>query len=177
MLSSGCAQSGPLLSKGTNVGTLKTSLSHLEYENRQLRGEITSLKSELRQTEDRLVQEESANGELKSDLNNATAMLKRKGLDGGDLADSGSADAGPERPRTTLPAGRSGRKLRKPPSAQIPGRIETLPRSPEDLDTSSTSWGPRGSRPGDDPEAGVRSDNVVWLPVARGVTDSSAARR
>lgn len=172
VLLSGCAQSGTLLSKGTNVGTLKTSLSHMEYENSQLRREVASLKSELRQTEDRLVQEESANGELSARLDNATAMLKRRGLDGSELADTGPVDSGSglglgsDRPRTTRPAGRPGKKVRKPPSAQIPGRLEVLsPPGGED-----TTW--------NDPESPIQRDRpVVWLPVAGGVTDSTPARR
>ena len=159
----GCAQSsGSLLSRGTNVGTLKTSLSHMEYENQQLRKEVASLKAEARQTEDRLVQEESANGELSARLDDARALLKRKGLDGGEMADSSVPDPGPERPRTTLPAGRSTRKPRKPPFAQVPGRVDPLPPA----------------EGGD--EAGPQSrleDPAVWLPVARGTTEASGSRR
>ena len=35
-LLAGCAQPGPILSRLTTIGTLKTSLSHLEFENQQL---------------------------------------------------------------------------------------------------------------------------------------------
>ena len=170
-------RSGPLLSKGTGVGTLKTSLSHMEYENQQLRREVASLKAEIRQTEDRLVQEEAANGEISARLDNATAMLRRRGLEGSELADTGPADPGPERPRTTLPAGRSNKKARKPPSAQIPGRLEVLPPSESD-DTTSNGWGSWSPDTDADPAAQCRRDApVVWLPVARDASDSSATRR
>ena len=39
----GCAQPGPILSGRTTFGTLKTSLSHLEFENQQLRTKVSQL--------------------------------------------------------------------------------------------------------------------------------------
>ena len=72
LASSGCAQSGnSFLARRTTVGSLKTGLSHLEFENNQLKSKVAELKSINRDAEDRLVQEESANGELKARLDNA----------------------------------------------------------------------------------------------------------
>ncbi len=177
LIGPGCAQSGSLRSKGTNVGTLKTSLSHMEFENQQLRKEVANLKSEIRQTEDRLVQEESNNGELSARLDNAKAMLKSRGLEASELAESSPVDHAPEPSRITLPAGRSTRKPRKPPSAQIPGRIEALP-STDDLESRSNGWGrPVSDAAEDDPALlGRRDGPAVWLPVARGVSDSTIRR-
>ena len=56
---------------GTKVGTLKTSLSHLEYQNEQMRKEIAQLKSENRQIEDQMAQVEAHNGELTARLPHA----------------------------------------------------------------------------------------------------------
>ena len=58
-LLAGCAQPGPILSRFTTIGTLKTSLSHLEFENQQLRSKVATLESENREIENRLVQEEA----------------------------------------------------------------------------------------------------------------------
>src|SRR4051794_32679453 len=44
----GCAHPGPLLSGRATYGTLKTSLSHLEFENQQLRTKVTQLETENR---------------------------------------------------------------------------------------------------------------------------------
>ena len=143
----GLRQSGPLLSKGTSVGTLKTSLSHMEYENQQLRREVASLKAEDRQTEDRLVQEESANGDLSARLDNAMAMLKRQGLDGGEMADTGADDPAPSGPDDAP------RRPFHPEAAQAAVRPDPRPdrrpaRRPDEGDTSSNGWGrrPRGPR-------------------------------
>ena len=174
----GCAQSGPLLSQGAGVGTLKTSLSHMEYENQQLRRENASLKAEVRETEDRLVQEESANGELTSRLDNAMVMLKGRGLGGTDVAETNPNDPGPERPRTTLPAGRSSRKARKPPFARIPGQLDLLPPSSDGDQASLNGWGSSGLRGVEDADPpGSRDQPVIWLPVARGSTEPAGSRR
>lgn len=171
---SGCAQSGSMLTQRTNVGSLKTGLSHLEYENHQLKKEAASLKAENRQIEDRLVQEESANGDLTARLDDARTLLSRRGLDGGGEPDSGALDPGPS--RKALPAGQSNRKRRKTPFAQIPGRIDVLP--PADDDPSSPGWGkpaPSGfAEPG---PTGNTDRPTIWLPVARGATEPPNSRR
>src|SRR5436190_18235913 len=82
-LVTGCAQSGPVRAHRTTLGTLKTSVSHLEYENEQLRREVAQLKTENREIEDRLVQEEAANDELTSRLDDARNVISRRGDDPG----------------------------------------------------------------------------------------------
>ncbi len=160
---SGCAQSGPLLTQGTTVGSLKTSVSHLEYENQQLKREVATLKAENRDVEGRLVQEESANGELTARLDDARNLLRGRGV----------AESGPEvdAPPKTLPAGQSSRKKRKPPFARIPGRLDPLPALDDDSDSPSTR----------DPEAdGPQSRldrNNAWLPVVGGLLDPAPSRR
>src|SRR3954465_10601589 len=63
LLVAGCAQPPRFLSNRVSYGTLKTSLSHLEYENQQLRTQVSQLKSENRDIENRLVQEGQVNSD------------------------------------------------------------------------------------------------------------------
>src|SRR5881628_2443438 len=77
---SGCAQSGSVLSQRTSVGTLKTGVSQLEFQNQQLRREVANLKADNRRIEDQLVQEESVNGELSARLDDARDLLGRRGV-------------------------------------------------------------------------------------------------
>ncbi len=166
----GCAQSGSLLAKRTSVGSLKTSLSHLEYENRQLRSEVATLKSDNRQMENRLVQEESLNGELSARLDDARTLLGRRSPGSADEADATAVDPGPVEPRRTLPAGRSNKKRRKAPFVQIPGPIDTLPPA-DDRD----GWEKPSARPGD--LQGRLEGGELWLPIARGTTEPTSPRR
>jgi hypothetical protein len=146
----------------------------MEYENQQLRRKVASLETENRQIEDELVQEQTANGELTAMLNDAKAMLSRRGLVD-DPADPSRLDGATEPPRTMLPAGRSNKKRRKPPFAQIPGRIDTLPPASDD---PPDGGGSSVSPPSDDPGPQSRLDRPTpWLPVARGATDPTTPRR
>jgi hypothetical protein len=156
---SGCAQSGPLLTQGTTVGSLKTSLSHLEYENQQLKREVATLKAENRDVEGRLVQEESANGELTARLDDARDLLRGRGASNDEIG------GGPK----TLPAGQSSRKKRKPPFARIPGEIDPIPA----LDGETE---PQSMRDADDPPSQLGRTNV-WLPVVGGLLDPMPSRR
>jgi len=162
----GCAQSGPMFGGGTKVGTLKTSLSHLEYQNEQMRKEIALLKSENRRIEDQMAQVEAENGELTARLDDARNVMRQSG------------DAPRDDPARTLPAGRSNRARRKPPFARIPGRIdpippgepdETLPIDPFDAPTTrkSDEFGPQGKV----------EDRDRWLPIARGTANVPAQVR
>jgi hypothetical protein len=173
VVGAGCAQSNPLISHRATLGSLKTSVSQLEFENQQLKQKVANLDSESRQIEDRLVQEESINGDLRARLDDAKALLSRRGLgpDGSDAA----VDSDPFAPRRTLPAGRSNRKTRKPPFAQIPGRVETEPPADEQEDDVPNSSSKRWR--GDPGPQSRRDDPAVWLPVARGATDLSTPRR
>lgn len=172
----GCAQSSPLLSRGTTVGTLKTSVSHLQFENDQLRRKVASLESDNRQIEQRLVQEETANGELTARLDDARALLGQRGLG---QADEGVSEPGSAAIRRMLPTGQSSRKRRKPPFAKIPGQLDAL--APAEESDSAAPWGSRKS--GRRGEAGGLGDQSrldgfsSWLPVAHDITDSSSTRR
>jgi hypothetical protein len=110
------------------VGQLKTSVSHLEYENAQLKRDLAKLEQENRQIEDRLVQEQLVNGEVTAQLDNARNRLRDQGLDPEDQSrlSRGGAGDGSARARA-LPAGRASTKRRKPPVARIPGQIEPAP--------------------------------------------------
>jgi hypothetical protein len=148
---------------------MKASLSHLEFENRQLRGEVATLKAENRQIEDRLVQEESANGELSARLDDARALLTRRGINPGE---GGLLE--PEPPATTLPAGQSNRTRRKPPFARIPGSASAT--DPDEAEPEKPSR-PRPSRARDIGPQGRRDLPTQWLPVASGAMDPTSASR
>ncbi len=162
----GCAQTSPMFGGRTKVGTLKTSVSHLEYQNEQMRREIAQLKSENRQIEDEMAQVEAHNGELTARLDDARNVISRDG------------DEPPDGPPRTLPAGRSSRTRRKPPFARIPGRIDAIPpvdsadNPPDDpfdspSSRNSDSFGPQGRL----------EDRDRWLPIARGTANTPAQVR
>jgi len=168
----GCADSGPFLSRGTTVGSLKASVSQLEYENQQLRRDVAALKKDNREIENRLVQEESTNGELSARLDNARTLLSQRG----EPAATG-VDPGPSASGKTLPAGRSNRKGRKTPFAQIPGRIDTIPPA-DDNDPPGGDPPPDATRWRGDPGPQSRlGDSAVWLPVADANDPPAAPRR
>jgi hypothetical protein len=161
---SGCAQSGPLLTQGSTVGSLKTSLTHLEFENQQLKREVATLKAENRDVEGRLVQEESANGELTARLDDARDLLRGRGV-------SNESNSEFDAPAKTLPAGQSSRKKRKPPFARIPGRIDPIPSLDDDIEPHSTR-----DPEADGPQSRLDRDNV-WLPVVGGLLEPTPTRR
>jgi len=181
-LCAGCAQPGSILSRRTTVGALKTSVSHLEFENQQLRAKMANLESENREIENRLVEEESLNGDLSARLDNARNLLSDRGYNWeGNRSSNASRGAagrsgapGEDGSSRTLPAGRSNRTPRKPPFARIPGRNDsssppdnsddefTQPRIP-----SAEAFGPQS----------WRDDDAQWLPIARGTGDTSAKLR
>jgi hypothetical protein len=159
----GCSQPGPILSRYTTIGTLKTSLSHLEFENQQLRSKVAGLESENRDIENRLVREEAVNGDLSARLDDARDVMAKNGTNWG------SSSGGPSRDDSTsraLPAGRSSRTPRKPPFARIPGQLDSAPPADGYDDEynratvpSTDAFGPQGLR-----------DDGQWLPIARGAT-------
>ncbi|MGP0068286.1 MAG: hypothetical protein ACLQGP_32405 [Isosphaeraceae bacterium] len=132
----GCSGRGTFLSGGPSVGQLKTSLSHLEYENDQLKRSVAKLEQESRTIEDRLVKEKLDNGELHAQLDNARNLLRDRVEDQSELARARGNDprgksedgVGPR----TLPAGRATPKKRKFPVARIPGQIEPATPGEED---------------------------------------------
>jgi hypothetical protein len=174
LLVAGCAQTGPIGTHRTTLGSLKAGVSHLEFENEQLRRKVAQLESDNREVENRLTQEETTNGDLSARLDDARNLLKRKGYDVADEGRSGARprDDEPAEPATTLPAGRSNKKPRKAPFARIPGRIDTVPADDSPDPILPEALDPPSARPHDDLGPQSRLDDTDrWLPVAR---DSSA---
>jgi hypothetical protein len=158
-LCGGCAGQSRLLGSRTTVGSLRTSVSHLQHENDQLRRQVADLKSETRTLEDQLVQEEARNGDLAARLDDARHALRGHAADGS----SSSLDPEPDDPpQRTRPAGRTTRKPRKPPFARIPGPGPVEQPPPDD-----TPGAPVKDLRSD---AGALRGTGGWLPIARGST-------
>jgi hypothetical protein len=173
----GCSGRGAFLSGGgPTVGQLKTSLSHLEYENSQLKRTVAKLEQEHRSMEDRLVQEEIDNGDLTARLDDARNLLRDRGQIPDDRVRSprdslGDSPEGGSWLRT-LPAGQSTRRRRKPPVARIPGQIDA-PADRDDETSPEPNADPRADR------SSLRLDDDLdhhtfypgplrWTPSARG---------
>ncbi len=162
----GCSQSSPFLASRTTVGSLKASVSHLDFENRKLQKQVATLQSENRQTENQLTQEESENGDLSARLDDAKDLLRKRGI--ADSSDAETASTGAR----MLPAARSSKSRRKAPFAQIPGRIDPLPSADDSTDI-------RGARTPLDDDLWPQTRPQItprWLPVAQGSTDSTPKR-
>jgi|GEM_PF-3122153 len=172
-LLAGCAQTDHVFPRQTTLGSLKTSVSQLEYRNEQLRTEVAQLKDQNREIEDQLVQEQADNGDLKARLDNARYELSKHGIDSEDGQASASRRSNEDSDQpVTIPAGRSTRKKRKPPFAQIPNRVEEAPAAEEEERTpppnrirSRDEFGPQGNNLLDDPGH--------WLPIAKGASEPS----
>lgn len=175
--SSGCSGRTSYITGGPSTGQLKTSLSHLEYENDQLKTQVARLKEENRTMEDRLVQEQLHTGTLTAKLNDVQNVMRDRGLE---------VDEIPAYPRT-LPAGRRTSKPRKPPTAQIssdyydddppPLKIEDEPTPRSSSTSSSGRSKARARRPAaeDDPIS-LNRDDANWLPVANKPDPKSSAK-
>ncbi len=188
MAVAGCSGQKPF--QNSSSASMKTTLSHLQFENEQLRTEVAKLKEENRSIEDRLVQEQLHTGDLAARLDNARNLLRDRGIDGetrlGSRSEASDPDDDLSRPRA-LPAGRSTRKPRKPPTASIPSEQEAkLPRAREgdEGDGGTISFKAPGSAP---PRSRSREDSVVkvededdsfvWQPVAQGGDSESSSKR
>ncbi len=175
------------------MGQLKTSLSHLEFENEQLKRQVAKIEQESRGLEDRLVQEQVDNGDLAARLDDARNLLRDRGLDADTRLGSHRSERKSQGYTTsddddtgahTLPAAQSSRKRRKPPFARIPGRIEDLPKS-QDNDESDSAPAGRGSQSdrrrsqfNDDLDHhAARTNQRTWLPVAVSNDDSMSLVR
>jgi pyruvate/2-oxoglutarate dehydrogenase complex dihydrolipoamide acyltransferase (E2) component len=181
----GCSGDSRFLNGGPSVGQLKTSLSHLEFENEQLKKRTAKLEQENRSMEDRLVQEQIDNGDLTARLDDARNLLRDRGVDadvklgsrrrGDDLSDDDDARA-----RTT-PAGRVTRPRRRAPFAQISSHPTASPTNSDevkDVQDDQTEAKPKSSRsrrrrPEDLDKQSSRSGNLEWLPVADADNDST----
>ncbi len=159
----GCAQPGPIASRQTTLGTLKASVSHLEFENENLRNQVGELKAENTRFDSRLAQEIEANGELSARLDDARAMVRRQGGDATALGTPSKArpaddDDDIPPPVSFPPARRSSGRGRKPPAASIPRADPPDADAAYDPGPRSRDLGPQG-----------RLDDDRWLPVARGL--------
>jgi hypothetical protein len=167
------------------MGQLKTSLSHLEYENEQLKKTTAKLERENRSMEDRLVQEQMENGDLTARLDDARNLLRDRGMDPDVRVGSHRGDAlgarSPDRERgdrSSYDGSRSER--RKTPFAQISGAGDKL--TPIDVDNPAES-DPSArrrkrtrrsvERTEDEPEEhSYHRAPQSWLPVADRSDDS-----
>jgi hypothetical protein len=189
----GCAGRESVLTSGSSVGQLKTTLSHLQFENEQLKTKVAQLEEEHRTVEDRLVQEQIHNGDLAARLDDARNLLRDRGLEsdtrmgarGGDSRPVGSDD---DRGRVrTLPAGRSTKKPRKPPAARIrgDGDLDDLPSASEheSENEGTISFRPAGTPshrvtfPDDPADFRFNDDQLRWQPVATGSDPQAPAKR
>jgi hypothetical protein len=150
----GC-QGGPVSSHQAMVGSLKTSVSQLEYQNDELARQVAGLKAENRRFEDRLVQERAENERLSAQLGDSPGDVRT-----GARSRSGSTDDPDNPPSSRV---RQSRSRRAPPAVAIPGQIEPAKPAPGDDDLSSLPSTPRGRL------ASRRSVDDRWLPVARGI--------
>jgi hypothetical protein len=184
----GCSGQSSFLTRGPTVGQLKTSLSHLEYENEQLKKTTAKLERENRSMEDRLVQEQLENGDVTARLDDARNLLRERGLGddvrlgshrGGDgLGASSSERDGAQ--QSSFPD-RSRSPRRKTPFAQISGAgdsvapIDVGDPAEKEPSTRPRTKSRRSGRVSDDEldrhsyERAPRS----WLPVADGSDDST----
>lgn len=157
-LIAGCSGSSPFLAGGTSVGTLKTNLSQVEFQNEQLRKEIASLKTSNRRLDQELVQEQEDNEQLATRLDNARELLDNRGIESR-TSSTAPSSAGDRIEGVSTPKFR--KSTRKPPSASIPGGLEPA-REPAPNDSGALSSPPVGRF-----AAGRKRDDR-WLPVARG---------
>jgi hypothetical protein len=167
--SPGCAQPGPpILAHHTTVGTLKASVSKLQFEKESLEKQVTDLTAENRRAEERLAQEEEANGELTARLDDARVLLRTRGYD----PEAFSAPArSPGSSDDEAPRGEKPRRTRKPPVARIPARIDPVNSSdgtlqgtdPFDSPTSSSAAPTTGAQ-----SQSQRRSRSGWMPVASG---------
>jgi hypothetical protein len=188
---SGCAGRENILTGGPSVGQLKTSVSHLQFENEQLKTEVAKLKEEGRSAEDRLVQEQIHNGDLAARLDNARNLLRDRGVDpetrlGSRTRGSRAIDLDNEGSQArTLPARRTNRKPRKPPAASIPGSLDELPRDSDDdsadrpaISFKSSEFGPLNRAFADDTaNPAFNDDHLRWQPVATGPDPHASPKR
>lgn len=186
-VTAGCSGQSSFLNGGTSVGQLKTSLSHVEFENEKLKRSIAKLDGENRVLEEKLASEQMNNGDLTARLDDARNLLKDRGLDtdGRVLSRNGSGrgsidDELASSPRTQA-ATQSTRKRRKPPVASISDQIEIKPPIQEDDNGESFKPANRPTADGQASRSGLSRvgrydldhhsfDNgtLRWLPVADG---------
>lgn len=169
------------------MGQLKSSLSHLEFENEQLKKRTAKLERENRSMEDRLVQEQIDNGDLTARLDDARNLLRDRGVDtdvrlGSRRRGEGDDSASDDGPRArTLPTGRAGRPRRKAPFAQISGPVNLSPPTQDDDNSGVDTRKNRDTRTNRSTDQlddtldhhSFHSGPLQWLPVADAPADST----
>jgi hypothetical protein len=147
------------------LGSLKASVSQLEFENEKLRKEVGELKADNARLDNKLAQESDVNGELAARLDDAKDLLRRQGGNAQALgAPSKNFEDDGIPPPVTVPQGQRIKSRRKPPTTQIP-RVEA--DEPDRSTGDDVSYTPSTRRPRDlGPED---RDDDRWLPVARGL--------
>lgn len=150
----GCSSGGGLLQRGPTVGSLKTVVSRLEFENEKLRREVADSRAEGQRVLDQLAQLEAANTDLTSRLSQFQS----------DLGDDPALAGNGVRAR---PAGSTNSSTHKPPFARIPGQGRAIPSLDELPPDDPPPTRRRTTRSGS-PETSYRSlDDQRWLPIAR----------
>ena len=134
--SAGCSGDGPLRSRWMSMNSLQANVARLETDNQRLERELADSKANMRRFEDKLVNAEEVNGELRARLDDARYALKGQGVD---LDGQVSRRTNPPRSSKTLPAGRPKVPGRKAPFATIPGRIDSTEPPQDDSEPSSSS--------------------------------------
>ena len=187
-LGGGCSGQSSFLTGGPTVGQLKTSVSHLEYENEQLKKSAARLEKDNRSMEDRLVQEQMENGDLTARLDDARNLLRDRGLEadvrlgshrGGDTLDASSSER-EDADRQSPPDGSRKRRSRTP-FAQISGGSDSV--SPIEVDDPATNSEPsvrsrsRTKRSGRSSEESPEQHSYhkapqSWMRVAESSDDS-----
>ena len=153
---SGCAQQGPFAQRKTSLTALKSSVGLLENQNAQLKGKVADLSTDNRRLEDRLVQEESQNGDLSARLDDARNVIAQR-------TESRNSYSSFDDEPVVKPARRPVKSPRRPPAASMssPDSDATFQTDPIDLPK------PRSRFDG----AQSHRDDSSWLPIAQGISE------
>jgi hypothetical protein len=157
----GCSGPSLFTSRQTSMGTLKASVSQLEFENEKLRKEMGELKADNSRLDNQLVQEREANGEIAARLDDAKDLIRRQGGSAQALGGSSSNAEDDIPPPVSTPKSRRIKTNRPPPAVRIP--------SPEfEPNNEDVGFAPAARKPPRDigPDA---PDDDRWLPIARGL--------
>ena len=167
-LAGGCAGPNPFTSRQTTMGSLKASVSQLEFENEKLRAEVGELKADNSRLDNQLVQEREANGEITARLDDAKDLIRRQGGNTQALAGPWKDAEEEVPPPATPPKARRTRGSRTPPPASI--RPPETSSTGDDLSLQTPRQALRDLGPDD-------RDDGQWLPVARGLPSSVSLRK
>jgi hypothetical protein len=148
-------------------GSLKASVSQLEFENEKLRKEVGELKAENTKLDSELAREQTLNGEITARLDDAKDLIRRQGGNAQSLGLSSNNYEDDVPPPVITPKSRPMKSGRKPPAAQIGQPQQT---DPNPFGSSNDGLGYQS--PSNKPSRDLGTDNDQddrWLPVARGM--------